>query len=615
MNEEKKSAFQSAQSETSASRSWSRRAFLNGAAVLAGATIVAPAEIAAQSKDSSDTHIASGDSACYQSGFSEPSVLPEWAIGPFIRYANPQTVPYQGNPLFRPREGWEDKAVYNPGVVYRSGKFHMLFRGQSRAAGNISQIGYAYSTDGYNFTRYDDNPVITTLVPNGTAGAEDPRLYELDGTYYAFFTGYSGTSIDIDEAVSTDLVHWSHIRSVIKNNKNAAVVADPSGRPVKIDGRYAMYYGQNGNGTFIAFSTDMMHWTDSKPINMHFPDSYTPYEICVAVTDYPSIQGGPRRQDILMFVAGTLMADGRWYYAISEVLFSGTDLTRQMGQLTVSILQPEASYEMLGQTKATVFMNTILFHEGEWWMYYGAGDTVVALAKAPLRSEKSVQAYHDFTGTSFELGQRQPDWINEVDLDPGGGGIKNVSSMHRTASGQKAPAQYNPTKFEPKLTSAVAGPEVIVRHGEKSHSGEAALRYSGLGTSNSDNYAYLKIFDLSAAPVMAKQGMTLSYWVYPQGATLHSGGEAGHSGCVAIDLIFSDGTALRNLGARDQQGHDLTPAGQGQQLKVDQWNYVESKVGSVADGKQVIRVDVGVDLSGTPGPYHGYIDDIQLVSL
>lgn len=612
MSEEKKSLIQLARPDTQASRGWNRRDFLSTTALLAGTTILAPANGLAETKVNPTMHDKPEDAACSPSEFLEQLVLPEWAIGPFIRYANPRTVPYQGNPLCRPQEGWEDKAVYNPGVVYRNGKFHMLFRGQTCAPGNISQIGYAYSVDGYNFTKYAGNPVITTSVPNGTDGAEDPRLYELEGKYYAFFTGYSGTSIDIDEAVSTDLVHWEYIRSVIKNNKNAAVVTDPSGRPVKVGGRYVMYYGQNGNGTYIAFSEDMIHWTDSAPIDLHFPDSYTPYEICVAVTDYPSIQGAPRRQDIVIFVAGTLMSDGRWYYAISEVLFSGKDLTRQLGQLTVPILQPRAAYEMLGQTKATVFMNTILFHEGEWWMYYGGGDTVIALAKAPLRSQESVQAYDNFTGTSFEPGQRQPDWINEVDRDIGGGGAKNVISIHGATNSQKAPAQYNSAKFGPILKSTVSGPEAAVRQGEKAHSGEAALRYSGLATSDSENYAYLKIFNLGARGVTVKEDAVLSYWVYPETLPVSSGANGSLSTYITLDLIFSDGAALRGLKARDQHGNDMTPIGQSQQLKANQWNYVESRIGTVANGMQIIRVDLAFNSSAEVGPYQGYIDDICL---
>jgi hypothetical protein len=97
-------------------------------------------------------------------------------------------------------------------------------------------------------------------------------------------------------------------------------------------------------------------------------------------------------------------------------------------QLTIPILQPTAPYETIGQTHPTVFMNTIMFHDGQWWMYYGAGDNVIALANAPLRSQDSVAQYNDFTSTSFEDGQRMPDWASVADTDPGGGGVNNVTS-------------------------------------------------------------------------------------------------------------------------------------------------------------------------------------------
>ena len=83
--------------------------------------------------------------------------------------------------------------MFNPGVVYRNGQFKMLYRGQ--AANTLSQTGYAPSTDGLNFSRYANNPVITNNVPHyDTDGVQDPRLYELNGTYYSFLPVFTATS-------------------------------------------------------------------------------------------------------------------------------------------------------------------------------------------------------------------------------------------------------------------------------------------------------------------------------------------------------------------------------------------------------------------------------------
>ena len=503
-------------------------------------------------------------------------VLPSWAIGPFTRYADPGSDPYQGNPIMMPGgSSWESSYVFNPGVIYRNGRFDMLYRGQS---GGSSQIGLATSADGHHFTQYAGNPVITGDDAAGSApGAEDPRLYELDGTYYTFFTAFSsgsGYTDNIAEAYSTDLIHWTQLGVVEPQDQDAAVVTNPDDQPVQIDGRYVMYYGRNGRVTGVAFSTDMKTWTDSEPVNLNLPSNYAPYEMCVTVTDYPTVQGAPPSQDILMFVAGNLMSQGRWYYAVSEEEFSRSDLADAQDQLTIPVLQPQAPYELIGQTHPTIFMNTIMFHNGQWWVYYGAGDNVIALATAPLRSQASVAQYDDFTQTSFEDGQRQPDWASVADDDPGGGGISNVTS-----------------------------PGAMVAFQAEAHSGDASLSYSGDATGAAQDYAYMKVFDLSSAPVPVSSRTTLSYWIYPESET---------ASCEAVDLVFTDGTALRDLGATDERGSPLTPSGQCGTLSIGQWNLVTSDIGAVAAGKQISRIDIGFDSPGASGSFQGYIDDLSL---
>ncbi len=304
------------------------------------------------------------------------SKLPAWAIGPFVR--DP------GNPLLTPpvvpndSNSWEWPERFNPSVVVVNGVFHMLYRGA--ASGNISSIGGARSTDGRHFTEVAGNPVIGRTLSSETHGVEDPRMYYLNGKYYAFFTGYDGTNIGINEATSSDAVHWKQLGRVIPGTKNAAVVADPQGRPVKIGGKYLMYYGQSGTGTHIARSTDLTHWTTAGTVKTGFPASYDPFEFCVAVTNYRTTAGAAERHGIVLFVAGELMGHGRWYYAISEIHFSRSNLTKPDAQLHQPVLKPQAPYELYGYTPRTVFMNNIIFHGGKWLMYYGAGDSDIALA-------------------------------------------------------------------------------------------------------------------------------------------------------------------------------------------------------------------------------------------
>src|ERR1700744_949887 len=133
-------------------------------------------------------------------------------------------------------------------------------------------------------------------------------------------------------------------------------------------------------------------------------------------------------------------------------------------------------------------MNSILFHNGQWYMYYGAADTVIGLATAPLRSS----AQTPFTGTGFETGQPYPDWADSVDAGGGqSGGGSNVN---------------------PYPGDGLTGPENNKRQ-ETTHSGATALMYSGDSAGAAADYAYMKVFDLSAHPPAIDANTTLSYWI------------------------------------------------------------------------------------------------------
>lgn len=325
-----------------------------------------------------------GSAAARDDAASSQSDLPSWAIGPFVRYSHNPILSSPVVPTATTR--WEWPELFNPGVVVVDGVFHMLYRGTNNA--DVSAIGAASSTDGYHFTEISSSPVIPHSLPSENQGVEDPRLYYLDGKYYAFYTGDSGATpgaaIDINEAVSTNAVQWNQLGPVLRNTKDAAVVASPEGTPVQIDGHYLMYYGQ-GSATYLAQSPDMVHWTTIGPVETHLPPSYAPDELCVAVTDYRTTASGDVQAGIDLFVAGELMGHGRWYYAISEIEFSRSALQTSAAQLANPVLYPQAAYEIYGHTPETVFMNDIIFYHGEWWMYYGGGDSVVALAQAKLR--------------------------------------------------------------------------------------------------------------------------------------------------------------------------------------------------------------------------------------
>ena len=300
---------------------------------------------------------------------------------------------YAGNPILSPpvsptaSTDWEWPEVFNPGVVVVNSVFHMLYRGTN--FGDMSAIGAATSTDGYHFTPTSSHPTISRSLPSESQGVEDPRLYFLAGKYYSFFTGDSGavpgSKIDINEAVSRNGRTWRQLGPVIRNTKDAAVAGENSGTAGSH--RWALSHVLRPvRSCLLAQSSDFRHWTTIGAVNLHLPPGYGGYEFCVAVTNYAATASGGLNTGIDLFVAGQLMGHGRWYYAISQIEFGRANPLSAVARLNAPSLYPQAPYEIYGHTPNTVYMNSILFYGGKWWMYYGGGDSVVALAQATLRS-------------------------------------------------------------------------------------------------------------------------------------------------------------------------------------------------------------------------------------
>jgi hypothetical protein len=63
-----------------------------------------------------------------------------------------------------------------------------------------------------------------------------------------------------------------------------------------------------------------------------------------------------------------------------------------------------------------------------------------------------------------------------------------------------------------------------------------------------------------------------------------------NSTCVAIDITFTNGTALRNLGVKDQFGNTLNPASECSHLQPDQWNTLPSTSAAWPDSRSAMSM-------------------------
>ncbi|MFF4714208.1 GH92 family glycosyl hydrolase [Streptomyces eurythermus] len=138
--------------------------------------------------------------------------------------------------------------------------------------------------------------------------------------------------------------------------------------------------------------------------------------------------------------------------------------------------------------------------------------------------------------------------------------------------------------------------------------GRRALRYAGRHTADGRAHSSNKVFDVN---VRVGRDTELAYRILP---SMADGDRDYDATNVAVDLAFTDGTYLSDLGALDQHGFPLSPRGQGaaKALYVNQWNNVSARIGAVAAGKTVDRILVAYDSPDGPAKFRGWLDDVSL---
>jgi len=138
--------------------------------------------------------------------------------------------------------------------------------------------------------------------------------------------------------------------------------------------------------------------------------------------------------------------------------------------------------------------------------------------------------------------------------------------------------------------------------------GLRTLAYAGTHVAEERGYSVNKVFRVNIPVGPATE---LSYLVFPE---LTGGDLSYRSTYVALDLAFTDGTYLSELGAVDQHGVrvDAVSQGESKTLYTGQWNYKRSAIGAVAAGKTIARILVAYDDPRGSGPFRGWIDDVRI---
>lgn len=327
---------------------------------------------------------------------------------------------HPGNPIVKPGLfPWRKAVVFNPGVLFDDGRFWLYERAAGALAPFRCVIGLLESEDGVAFRHVSPEPVFTPEMAGSPYGSvQDPRLAKLDGRYWMTFAFRpftwscypTGRGVPRSEvaaypgfdpattpnqtrtglAVSDDRIHWKlHSWITPETIDDRDVILFPE----KIGGRYAVLrrpvsfvgtdtsHGTESPGIMISFSDDLETWSD-------------PELVAAPRFGWESNRIGgatpPIRTDKgwLVLYHGVETQDPavrRVCYRLGGMILDLADPRRVIARSPGFLMEPEEPYEKEG-----VFIPNVIFptgavaRDGTLMLYYGACDTAICLATAPL---------------------------------------------------------------------------------------------------------------------------------------------------------------------------------------------------------------------------------------
>lgn len=292
-------------------------------------------------------------------------VLERWSGNPIITL---EDIPYACN------------TVFNGAVTKFRGKYIILLRVEDRKGHSV--VVKAESTDGYKFI-VEEKPCLfpSDQEPFKTyeaKGVEDPRIMQVEGTYYVMYTAYSRYGPRIGLAKTDDFEKYERVALVSgPGNKDGVLF------PEKINGKYARLdrpiTNKIGN-IWVSYSDDLLYWGRSELLAEIRRDHWDSFRIGASAPPIKTEQGW------LEIYHGVKMTASGPIYRLGVFLLALDDISKMLGRSEVPILSPREPYERIGDVNNVVFScGAVVEDDGEIKVYYGAADTCICLAQSTVQ--------------------------------------------------------------------------------------------------------------------------------------------------------------------------------------------------------------------------------------
>ena len=314
---------------------------------------------------------------------------------------------------------FENEAVLNPTCIEANGITHMFYRAV-RKGDFVSSIGYCQIDENGKAVNRLDHPILVPENDFEKKGVEDPRIVFLDGIYYLFYTVYDGKNARIAYATSKDLqcfekhgiisaqFSYDEAEDIFKKSKVSeryhffeSVLKKREGKDVLLWEKDAFMFPKKFNGKFalvhrVLPGIQVAYFNSFSELNDNYWREYfvelDKYIILNPQYDFErhNIGGGAvpiETEDgwLLIHHAVEESKFGKIYHA-SAALLDLNDPTKVIGRLRMPLFSPKEEWEKKGDVNNVVFPTGCVVRDGRLFIYYGAGDKLIAAKSIELKS-------------------------------------------------------------------------------------------------------------------------------------------------------------------------------------------------------------------------------------
>ncbi len=287
---------------------------------------------------------------------------------------------YQHNPILEPigTHAWESHLVFNAAALFADNRVHFLYRAMGND--NVSRLGLAASSDGYNIDERLPLPVFNPSNDSENKGCEDPRLTLFDNNLFMSYTAFGIhsqhevyqiglTSIGLGDFLAR---RWRWGERLLAfpgiHNKDAILF------PEKFKGDYVMFHRLEPD-VCIARSDDLRRWYGLK------------FVLGPRLSGWDSWKVGAAGPPILLNEGWLMIYHGvsiDKVYSLGVALLDRNNPEEVIYRSEEPILTPTEGYERFGKVPNVVFSCGQVILDNQLLLYYGGADSVICVATYEL---------------------------------------------------------------------------------------------------------------------------------------------------------------------------------------------------------------------------------------